>query len=84
MPSLMHAPPSRLLASHDPPASFSSSSQGPSVWPLLVHKLIHSRQNTAQYDAYLNTISIYIRLLERFHKPFQMKPDLIVVMMGLP
>ena len=35
---------------------------------ILIYKLIHTRQNTAHFDAYLNTISIYIRLLERFYK----------------
>lgn len=35
---------------------------------ILFHKLIHGRKNTAQYGAYLNTIFIYIRLLERFYK----------------
>jgi hypothetical protein len=42
MPSLMHTPPSRLLASHDPPASSSSNSQGPPNWSSLFHKLIHN------------------------------------------
>ena len=35
---------------------------------ILTHKLIHGRKNIAQYDTYLNTIFIYIRLLERFYK----------------
>jgi hypothetical protein len=48
----------------------SSISQSRSNWSHLFHKLIHSLQNTAQYDAYLNTISIYLWLPERFYRAF--------------